>query len=250
MTTKGPEPHTLVGAYALDALDAADRQSFESHLSVCRACTEELRTLREATARLAEAVAAPPPPDLQRHVEAAVARTRQLPPKPVRLPGPQRGALHRRRPVSARLVARAAIVVVGLASAAGIGYLVAPSTSPSARTADSQQVAEVLTAPDAVTMRMHVPTGGTATVVMSRREHAVMFAASGLRILPRSKCYELWIMGPGGTTSGEVLPAPTHGMTGPVVAAASMRSGQHLALTVEPNGGSSRPSGMLLTVAL
>ena len=41
-------------------------------------------------------------------------------------------------------------------------------------------------------------TGGTATVVMSHRERALVFTAADLRVLPSSESYELWLMGPAG----------------------------------------------------
>ena len=74
-----PEPHTLAGAYALDAIAGPDRIRFERHLARCQACAAELRELREATARLAGAVAAEPPAGLIERAVAAAARTRQVP---------------------------------------------------------------------------------------------------------------------------------------------------------------------------
>ena len=75
-----PEPHTLAGAYALDALAGTDRARFERHLARCEQCAQEISELREATARLATAAAAEPPPGLTERALAAAARTRQLPP--------------------------------------------------------------------------------------------------------------------------------------------------------------------------
>ena len=42
-------------------------------------------------------------------------------------------------------------------------------------------IAAVLNAPDAAMLTSKVSTGGTATVVMSHREHCLVFAAHGLR---------------------------------------------------------------------
>ena len=80
------EVHTLAGAYALDAITGADRARFERHLARCQACAQELRELREATARLAGAVAADPPPALVERAVAAAARTTQWPPDTGRPP--------------------------------------------------------------------------------------------------------------------------------------------------------------------
>jgi hypothetical protein len=47
-----------------------------------------------------------------------------------------------------------------------------------------------------------------------------------------------------------MLPAGSHGMTGPVIAA-GLRVGDHLALTAGPAGGTSQPAApMMLDVAL
>jgi len=56
-----PEPHTLGGAHAMDALEGQDRTRFERHLERCEECTREVAGLREASARLAAAAAAQPP---------------------------------------------------------------------------------------------------------------------------------------------------------------------------------------------
>src|ERR1700735_2423059 len=72
--------HTLVGAYAMDAVSDADRARFEQHLAACEQCREETRGLREATARLAQAAAVQPRAGLRDATLQAAARTRQLPP--------------------------------------------------------------------------------------------------------------------------------------------------------------------------
>jgi anti-sigma-K factor RskA len=85
---------------------------------------------------------------------------------------------------------------------------------------------------------------------MSARERALVFAAAGLRALPRSQCYQLWLMGPGGDTTAGMLPAPRQGMSGPVLAS-GLKTGDRLGLTVEPAGGSPRPtSAMIFVLAL
>jgi anti-sigma factor RsiW len=84
------EAHTLAGAYAMDAIPAADRARFERHLAGCEECAREITSLREATARLATASAVPPPPGLKERVLAAAAQTRQHAPAADVRPGPAR----------------------------------------------------------------------------------------------------------------------------------------------------------------
>ena len=235
-TPRRTEPHTLAGAYALDAIDGPDRARFERHLARCPACAAELRELREATARLAAAAAADPPADLIDHVVAAAARTRQLPPAaarpPARRPGP--GRLRRAAPrwVAAGL---AAAVLVG---AAAVGLAAADHHLSSVRQGD-HAIAVVLNAPDAVLLTARVTAGGKATVVMSRRDRALVFTTDGLPPLRAGRCYQLWLMGSAGDRPVGVLPAPDHGMTSPVIAT-GLAAGDWVALTVEPVG---RPPG-------
>ena len=79
---------------------------------------------------------------------------------------------------------------------------------------------------------------------------ALVFAAAGLPTLPASQCYELWLMGTHGDRPAVLLPMPSHGMTGPVIAR-GLRRGDQLGLTVEPASGAPSPtSAMILVLTL
>ena len=249
MRIRRPEPHTLAGAYALDALDGTDRARFERHAARCQECTREVTGLREATARLAAAAAAQPPAALKEALRAETARTRQLPPA---IRGSQ--ATGRTRP---RLrprwlgVRRLALGLGGAAAVAAVTVWVTASLGPPAgQPAASQEIATVLTAPDAVKMTARVRTGGTATIVMSHHDRMLVFAAAGLRQLPAAQHYELWLIRSGQDRPAGRLPTPSHGMTGPVVTA-RLRSGDRLGLTVESATGTRRPTTpMILELTL
>ena len=238
-----PEPHTLVGAYAMDALDGRDWARFERHLARCQECAREVSGLHEATARLAVAAAAQPPPALKELLRAETARTRQLPPD---IPGSR--ATPARHPAR---VPRLALALAGIAVIAGIAVWAVTGTSRLAGAGPhGSAIVAVLTAPDVTMISARVRTGGTATVVMSRRERSLVFAAADLRELPASQCYELWLVGPGLDRPAGLLPMPSHGMTGPVIAS-GLRSGDKLGLTVEPAMGTRHPTTpMLLVLAL
>ena len=62
--------HTLTGAYAAHAVDAAESAEFEEHLRECPACQQETRELVATTARIGEAEFAPPPPELKARIMA------------------------------------------------------------------------------------------------------------------------------------------------------------------------------------
>lgn len=239
-TPRRPEPHTLAGAYALDAIDGPDRARFERHLARCPTCAAELRELREATARLAGAAAADPPANLIEQVVTAAARTRQLPPAAAPghgTAGTRRAGPGRPRRAAPRWVA-AALAAAFLAGAAGTGLatLTAEQHLSSARQSD-HAIAEVLNAPDAVLLTARVTAGGTATVVMSRRDRALVFTTDGLPPLRVGHSYQLWLMGPAGDRPAGVLPSPDHGMTSPVIAT-GLAAGDWVALTVESAGRS------------
>src|SRR5258708_9804397 len=96
MRLGGGDPHTLAGAYAMDAVAGPDRARFERHLAGCESCRQEIRGLREATAALAAAASVQPPAAFRDAVLRAAAQTRQLPPAVVQAPagwaaGPGRG---------------------------------------------------------------------------------------------------------------------------------------------------------------
>jgi anti-sigma-K factor RskA len=245
--------HTLAGPYALNALPARDRERFERHLAACPACAEEVRGLRETTARLAGATAMRPPERLKDKVFADVARTRQLPPVTAGGPaGPRRraagrwvaAARRRVRPAGQPWARPVALALSGAFLVAAVVFgsmaLITQHRLSQAQASD-HMLAAVLTAPDVRVMSARVPGGGTATVIMSHTADALAFSSAHLPGLPAGKSYELWLMGPPGDRSAGMLPQATHGMTAPVVAT-GLHSGDMVELTVEPAGGSPHPT--------
>ncbi|MEU4512917.1 anti-sigma factor [Nonomuraea wenchangensis] len=105
----------------------------------------------------------------------------------------------------------------------------------------NRQVAALLAAPDARTVRRPVASGGTVTLVVSRSAARLLFTSSGLPALPESQGYELWLMGPDGPRPAGLLGRAEDGVTAPVVVT-PLRGDERVALTVEPAGGSARPT--------
>jgi anti-sigma-K factor RskA len=254
------DAHTLAGAYAMDAIYEQDRVRFERHLAGCRECTQEIVSLREATARLGAATAVPPPAGLKERVLAAAAVTRQQPPITAEPDAPARAGAVARTGAWLRSLAWPGRLAVAAAAAAAVAVLAIAVVfgvsnggirqQLNQAQASSQQIAAVLTAKDARMMTGPVVGGGIATIVMSGSRHALVFTAAGLHALPDSRGYELWLIGPAGTRSAGMLPPGRHGMTGPVIAS-GLRQGDHLALTAEPAGGTTQPTApMMLDVAL
>lgn len=245
------DPHTLAGAYALDALARADRTRFERHLSGCASCAQEARGLREATSRLADTLATQPPDGMRERVMAAAARTRQNPP----VTPPARAAWRDRAGVRGRTAWRGRRW--GIAAACGVlamglvfgGLAFRMKQQLNQEQAGNRAIAAVLTMPDATMMTVPA-TRGTATIVMSHQARALVFTAARLPALPSSRRYELWLMDRTGAHAAGMLPEPRAGMTAPVIVS-GLRAGDKFAVSAEPAAGSSHPtSRMILKVAL
>ena len=259
MRVRGAGLHTLVGAYVMDAVLEADRVSFERHLLTCEQCREDVRGLREAAARLGAAEAVQPRPELREQTMQAAARIRQQPPL---VAGQSRLPLAGRRWQPSRWLARSAGVgarwwlaraaltaAVALAVTATVFGLHLSSMQGKLNAAEQRDaaIATVLGSRDATTLTAKVTTGGMATVVMSHRERALVFIASGLTRLPAAKAYELWLMSPAGDTPAGMLPPARRGMSGPMVVY-RLGPGEQLAMTVEPVAGSRHPTSALVVV--
>lgn len=245
------ELHTLAGAYVLDAVTGEERAAFAGHLVGCEQCRQEIRELREATARLGVATAVDPPAECKRVTIAAASRMSQLGPggqtaghglvaAESRLGGRWRGS---RRAAGARL-ARLAIAAAVLAGAGAVGATAVLGDQMRQLHQSQHQghmIAMVLNAPDRVMLTAKIRTGGVATVVMSYRVHGLVFTAHGMRRLPAAMGYELWLMGPAGTRPAGMLAGPAGGMAGPAVVS-GLTAGDMVGLTVEPAGGSQQPT--------
>ncbi len=218
------DPHTLAGAYAMDALDEPDRARFERHLTGCDACAAEVTELREATAQLGIATAVTPPSAMKARVLAAAASTaQQVPAIPARK---RRGVLFI-VPAAAAAAARVAMATIfGVASSDANQRLNQAQQR-------NQSIAVVLTAHDATMMTSQLTGGGHATIVMSHDMDALVFSAAGL---PAGGGYELWLTGPDGDRRVGPVDVSGHGMAGPMIAS-GLRPGDHLRLVAEPADG-------------
>jgi anti-sigma-K factor RskA len=233
--------HVLTGSYALDALDAHERAEFERHLQHCPSCQAEVRGLRETAARLAIARTARPPARMEQRVLAATYRTRQLPP----LPGDRlRLDLRRTRRArinwlrSPRLVGAVAAASVAAAVGLGITQLSTQHQLNSAQ-ATSAAIVKVLDAPDARIEATSATAGGAVTVVVSAQQREAVVTASGMPSLSSSRVYQVWVMNSSGARSVGLLSSTSH--IGELLAS-GVQSGDQIGITVEPSGGSTRPT--------
>jgi anti-sigma-K factor RskA len=245
------EVHTLTGAYVCDAIGPEERAAFEAHLSECAACETEVAELREVTAILAIAVSEQPSANLKQLVDAQIRITRQQPPlvsprppEPPRAPaGAEPGTFGPKRRSASRwagwaLAAALAGVVAGLSVHAASEQR--QITSISAQASAMQQL---LSAPDATTVHASASSGGQGVVVYSRSRGEAAVVLTDLPTLPSGHTYQLWLMDSGGAATARSIGLVSgSGTTGSPVLADALDSATTVGLTVEPAGGSAKPT--------
>jgi len=274
MTISDDDARTLLGAYAVDAVDAEERAAVERLVATDTAAADELAQLTAVAATLGDAVAGEPPAALRASVLAAITGVPQLGPltgpravRPITQDAPstdpaasptgtaprsassptddadasssnQRGVTHladRRRPSRTRWLAVAAAVVVG----AAVPSALAVQQAQRADQAEQQQqaLADLLTDPSAVVVHGDVAGGGAATAILT--DDRALFSATGLPDPGDDKAYQLWVVDADGAASAGVL-ADDAGAVRQV--ADDFSAGDALAITIEPSTGSDQPT--------
>ncbi|MFB8079214.1 anti-sigma factor [Streptomyces sp. NPDC056013] len=240
------DPHTMTGAYALDALDPEEHEAVRRHLAECPSCAQEVLEFSETVVRLGLAVAVTPTAALRTGVMERIATVRQEPPatRAVRAPRGRRGL----RRWSHWALAACLAGAVGLGGVAAWQHGLAEDArqeTTRARQANDA-VAEVLAAPDARVSTSRLEGGAVGTVVVSASLDRAVFAASGMAPPPAGKVYQLWyddegtmrsagLMDPGATAEATLLDGPVDRASG-------------VGVTVEPAGGSPSPTSAPVAV--
>ena len=103
--------------------------------------------------------------------------------------------------------------------------------------------AAIFAAPDVRTVGGTLPTGGTATLVFSRDEHAGVLVMNNVPPPSEGTVYQMWLIGSGGgaTSAGTMDAAAVAPSTTAVLP--ELGDSTELAFTVEPGTGSTQPTG-------
>ena len=213
--------HALSGAYAVDALDDAERAQFEDHLAECPACRSEVDSLQEAAALLAETTVTTPSAELRDRVLADIAGVRPLPP-----PGATVTALEprRRRRVLPFLAAAAAVVAIGTG---GIVWQQVNDDGP------TDPTSRVLEASDAQTFTVPVGDGGSASVVRSKKLNEAVLVTHHMPAAPDGHAYALWLQHDDVMVPAGIMPA---GSDNEVLLSGDAASADGAGITVETAG--------------
>ncbi|MEU6387843.1 anti-sigma factor [Streptomyces sp. NPDC046939] len=237
----GADLHTLTGAYALHALDPEEEAAFERHLDACPACAQEVRELAATAARLGSAAAVVPPEGFKEAVLRRIDGVRQEPPRtapPASVPA----AVRRGRRLTRWALAACLAAVAALGGTTIWQHQEAEDARQAAREARraTDQVADVLAAPDAKTRTARLAGGASGTVVVSQERDKAVFVAASMERPPGGKVYQLWF-DDGGTMRSAGLMDPGRSAQS-VLLAGRVGTATGMGITVEPAGGSEHPT--------
>jgi anti-sigma-K factor RskA len=273
--------HDLAGAYALGALDSAERAEFERHLAECQACADEVRSLQPVVDGLGQVVPLVDPPAALRDRVLSTA-TRQAAPKrrgPTQVtPAPgkvvplDRGKAEPRWATLAQLATAASLAV-----AVGLGIYVwqlrdrltdverrldeATARAAASETqvaalqraaTDVRTTALVIGAPDLLRVDLAGQAGSSAKArAFWSRAHGLVFAAVDLPALPAGKVYQLWVVGSQAPVSAGIFEPDAAGRATTIVEAGrGFPEPAAFAVTLEPEGGVPQPTGDKVLVGL
>jgi anti-sigma-K factor RskA len=200
--------HELSAAYALHALDPAERQEFEEHLLHCAECRETVTLFQETAAALAYDVEMPrPPAALKRRILDQARRER-----PNVVPFRRRWAF----PAAATVAAVAACAAIGL------GIWAATLKSRLAERPESIGIS-----------------GASGSLIVSPSGEGTLIV-KGLDAAPAGRTYEIWVI-----QGGNPLPAGTFAGGGgsAVVLTRKVPDDAVVAVTLERAGGVAKPTG-------
>ena len=218
------EPHDLLAAYALDALDDDERERFERHLEECDECSEQLALLREPVTALAYAAEGPAPPEALRGRIIEGAR------------GEPRAPVIRLRRRNWPLAAVAGIAAAAACLAIGLGiWANSLSNSLDSERSARREYEKFLSG--GATAKPLIGADGSLLVKSDGRAALVV---CGLADAPSEKTYEAWVISddtpkPAGTFSGG-------SGCNPVVLTENVPNNATVAVTLERAGGATSPT--------
>lgn len=217
------EIHSLVAAYALDALEPDELRRYERHLAGCERCREQADALREAAAALAYAGATPEPRQALRGriLERAREERGRVVPFRRRFAFPAMAA-----------VAAVAAVALGLWASSLSGSL---DRERSAREAQSRALGVVAQAG-----ARRFPLAGAQGMLVVAPSGRAALVVERLGPAPRGRTYEIWVVRGARPEPAGLFPGGDRsvvGLTRPVP------RGARVAVTLERSGGAPSPTG-------
>jgi anti-sigma factor RsiW len=225
------EIHDQAAAYALDALDDTEREAFEAHLAGCETCAAEVEEFRETAYLLASAEEGAEP--------SAALRTRILDAAAREQPRPNVVVLRPRRTL--RLVAAVAAAFAAVAIGLGAWAASLSSSLDGERAARATEARAAAILGDGDSRRL--PMGPESRVVVSAEGEAVL-VVGGVPTAPAGQTYEAWVIGEDGPAPAGLFDGS--GRVNVLLLEEPVDTGDVVAVTLEPEGGSESPTGPVL----
>ncbi|MFM9876391.1 MAG: anti-sigma factor domain-containing protein [Rhodoglobus sp.] len=243
-TNPADDTANLSGAYALDALNANEREQLEAHLAGSEETRAEVTGLSDTAVMLGLAVTpVVPPPALKASIMAQLATTPQLAAEPPVAESPVVGKAEAR--ARARWFTRPAVALAAAATSVALivggGVVSTAITSNNFAAAQAEQLAAITAADDSQRQVITLDGGGTATLVWSTELASSAVIVDGLKPLPASAVYQLWYIDAAGARSAGTFTVSAAGSTARVLEG-DLKAGDTIGVTVEPRGGSTAPT--------
>jgi anti-sigma-K factor RskA len=223
--------------YVLDLLDPGDKARLDRHLAICPACQEELAAYNEVVGQLALAVPqAEPPAYLKDNVLSAVSSKLNDPSPAQAKPAWQDSLVNllSRRVPAWGVVSLALILILGISNL--FLWRQVNDLRRTAVTSDTLKVVNLVGtdyAPAAIGMLVISANGEYGTLVVDR-----------LPALDAQHQYQLWLIRDGVRTDGGVFSVSDNGYgVLPIDSTSPLTSFPAFGVTIEPDGGSSGPTG-------
>ncbi|WP_394939024.1 anti-sigma factor domain-containing protein [Psychromicrobium sp. YIM B11713] len=264
----------LAELVALDAVDDQERAQIEEYLRaapepVQRDFSARVRDIRETIAEAYATVEEEPPAGLWEAIQSKISVQTEQSAQPTQalgseelavVPGDELSARRQQRQAqrsessgserSASSRSRARTVrgwLMGAVAAAAI--VVAGSFGVNSFIQSQDPVNQVITASDVQNKVVPVQGGGEATIKLSSSQQAAVLQMSEVPAPQAGKTYQLWLVPTNGGDPASLGLMSSAADLGKPTLVKNLKNGEALAITVEPSGGSDKPSSAPVMVS-
>ena len=247
-------------AYALDALEPAERAAFEAHLGSCAECAADVRQMRLAASALPHTVPqVSPPPSLRAKILGQVSTGADASTPPTVVVREKRG-LPAWLPIAAMLVIGAGVSFYAQRMQARVANLETQLRQAQAQVAAAerqtlearnvafraQSAMGVFAAPDVA----RIDLAGQPVAVSARaralwsRQRGMVFTVTNLPALPPGRVYQVWVVtAQAPVSAGLLTPDASGGGSVYFETPVDILPPVAVAMTLEPAGGVPAPTG-------
>lgn len=224
-------------AYALGALDAQDAAALEAHLQTCAACREELAAYRATSDNLLMSL----PPQ---NPSAALRRRLQG-----HLPGAQKAVRSRPNWSLSRVAVGMAIVLLlalNVFSISQVRALQRQQTLLMNQIQNGQAALAMLSYPHTQSFPINA-TGVTGSLLLDREYNNAVLILRGLPAISGDQTYQVWLISANEERTSAGLLRPQSDLpfiSEPIYSTQDLANFVGMGMTIEPAGGSDRPTGM------